>query len=83
MVVSVLGGFRALEWALQKVVWQIERNFQQFFKNVVASDFGGLRRGKYILSKSIEIYKTNKIMKKYPTIFLKMWSCQFWVVVVR
>jgi len=27
MVVSVLGGFRALEWALQKVVWQIERNF--------------------------------------------------------
>jgi len=39
VVVVVLGGFRSLEWACQKV-------------------FG----------ESIELYKTNKIMKKYPKV---------------
>jgi len=38
---------------------------------------------KRIFFKSIEIYKRNKIMKKYPNIFLKMWVWLYWAVLGR
>jgi len=35
-------------------------------------------RGKKGFDKSMQIYKTNKIMKKYPTIFQKCRHFSFW-----
>jgi len=55
------GGFRALEWAWQKVFWQIDRNSHDYkIMTKYPTIFQNGSVGK-LFGKSIEVYKTNKI----------------------